>query len=53
MYRFIQHWFQNSYFLAYHNSKKYKYKDHFFWDLYEAQRSPDSKAMTILFERYS
>lgn len=27
-------------------------KDHFFWDLYEAQRSPDSKAMTNLFNQY-
>ena len=26
--------------------------DHFFWDLYEAERSPDSKAMTALFEAY-
>ena len=51
MYRFIKHWFQNSYFLAYHDNKKYK--DHFFWDLYEAQRSPDSKAMTMLFEQYN
>lgn len=50
MYRFIQHWFQNSYFLAYRNKK---YKNYFFWDLYEAQRSPDSKAMTMLFDKYN
>ena len=28
-------------------------KDHFFWDMYEAQRSPDSKAITFLIEQYS
>ena len=27
--------------------------DHFFWDLYEAEHSPDSRAMTDLFEIYS
>ncbi len=32
MYRFIKHWFQNSYFLAYRNNKKYK--DHFFFGIY-------------------
>ncbi len=27
--------------------------DHFFFDLYEAERSPDRKAMTDLFDQYS
>jgi len=26
------------------------FNDPFFWNLYEAERSPDSKAMTMLFE---
>ena len=29
------------------------FKDPFFWSLYEAERSPDSKAMTVLFDEYS
>ena len=29
------------------------FRDPFFWSLYEAERSPDSKAMTKLFEDYA
>lgn len=32
--------------------KSFFVDDHFFFDLYQAQRSPDSKAMTMLFEQY-
>ena len=41
MFQFLKHLFINS------------YGSHFFWDLYEAQKSPDHKAMTMLFEQYN
>ena len=28
------------------------FSEPFFWELIEAQHSPDSKAMTMLFEKY-
>ena len=29
------------------------FEDPFFWNLYEAERSPDSRAMTMLYEQFT